>query len=69
MTKSAKKSAAQITEPQLDAMANDGRLSSIAMRLAIDAGADWPSLGGDEQDAWHKIAIKHLRSGRISRDY
>lgn len=56
-----------ITEAQLDAMSNDGRLSSIAMRAAIDAGNDWPSLNGDEQDEWHKHVIRLLRSGEISR--
>lgn len=56
-----------ITETQLDAMSNDGRLSSIAMRLAIDAGNDWPSLNGEEQDEWHETAIRRLRAGEISR--
>ena len=58
-----------ITERQLDAMSNDGRLSSIAMRLAIDAGNDWPGLNGDEQDEWHEHAIKLLRSGDLSRGH
>lgn len=58
---------AAITEAQLDAMANEGRISPIAMRLAIDAGADWPSLDGDAQDAWHERAIDLLRSGEISK--
>lgn len=58
-----------ITERQLDAMSNDGRLASIAMRLAIDAGNDWPSLNGAEQDAWYEHAIKLLRSGDLSRGY
>jgi hypothetical protein len=43
-------------------MADDGRLSALAKRLAIDAGVDWPSLGEDEQDAWHEAAIAQVRS-------
>lgn len=48
---------------EIDDMANDGRLTQVAVRLAIDAGADWPSLDGDAQDAWHERAIEHLRGG------
>lgn len=55
-----------LTEDQIDAMSNDGRLSRIAMRLAIDAGNDWPSLNRDEQDDWHERAIERLRNGEIS---
>jgi hypothetical protein len=55
-----------ITEAKLDALANDGTLGRIAMRLAIDAGADWPSLDGDAQDAWHERAIEMLRAGEIN---
>ena len=54
-----------LTESQLDTLSNDGRLSRIAMRLAIDAGNDWPRLDGDEQDEWHEHAIILLRSGEI----
>jgi hypothetical protein len=54
-----------ITERQLDALADDGRLSNLAMRLAIDAGNDWPSLSGEAQDAWCELAIKKLRSGAL----
>ena len=53
-----------ITEARLDEMANEGRLTPIAMHLAIDAGADWPSLTGEEQDAWHEFAIRQLRDGK-----
>lgn len=48
-------------EGQIDEMANDGRLTALAQMLAIDAGADWPSLTGDAQDAWHERAIERLR--------
>ena len=48
-------------EAKLDAMASDGRLSRLAMQLAIDAGADWPSLDGDAKDAWHERAIEQVR--------
>lgn len=59
-----------LTESQLDAISNDGRLGRIAMRLAIDAGKDWPSLNGDEQDDWYELAIEKLRCGEISaREY
>jgi hypothetical protein len=54
-----------VTQAQLDAMANDGRLSRLAMQMAIDAGNDWPSLDGDEQDAWAERAIRQIRSGHI----
>jgi len=55
-----------LTERQLDALSNDGRLSRIAMLLAIDAGNDWPSLDGDAQDEWCEHAIRLLRSGTIN---
>lgn len=55
-----------ITEDKLDALSNDGTLARIAMRLAIGAGIDWPSLNGDEQDEWHERAIELLRSGEVS---
>lgn len=57
------------TEAQIDAMANDGRLTRLAMQLAIDAGADWPSLDGEAQDAWHERAIDHLRGVEPTTDY
>jgi hypothetical protein len=49
-------------EDEIDEMANDGRLTALARTMAVDAGADWPSLNGDAQDAWHERAIEHLRS-------
>jgi hypothetical protein len=55
-----------LTDAQLDVLANDGRLSRIAMRLAADAGESWPRLDSDAQDAWHERAIKLLRSGEIA---
>lgn len=51
-----------MSEDEIDDMANDGRLTQVAMRLAIDGGVDWPSLDGDAQDAWCERAIEHLRS-------
>lgn len=50
-------------EAEIDAMADDGRLGAVAKRLAIAAGADWPSLDGDAQDAWHERAIEYIRAG------
>lgn len=55
-----------LTERQLDSLANDGRLSAIAMWLAIQSGEDWPSLSGDERDKWHEYAIAKLRSGEVA---
>lgn len=52
------------TEAEIDTLADDGRLTGIAMRLAIDAGVDWPSLNGEEQDEWHEVAIEKLRGAR-----
>lgn len=43
-------------------MADDGRLGALAKHLAIAAGADWPSLDGEAQDAWHEAAIAKLRA-------
>lgn len=54
-----------MSEEEIDDLANDGRLTRIAMRLAIDAGADWPSLDAEAQDAWHDTAIRRLRLGKI----
>ena len=51
----------KISEKKLDEMANSGELTGIAMRMAIDEGADWPSLDGDARDAWHEAAIRRLR--------
>lgn len=51
------------TEDEIDAMADDGRLTGIAMRMAIAAGVDWTSLDGEEQDGWHEQAIQRLRDG------
>lgn len=48
-------------EGRLDAMANDGRLTALAQAMAIEAGADWPSLDGDAQDTWHERAIERVR--------
>lgn len=50
-------------EQYLDDLANDGRLGIVAKRIAIEAGNDWPSLNGDEQDEWHEEAIRRLRAG------
>jgi hypothetical protein len=52
------------SEKQIDAMADDGRLGALAAEMAIDAGADWPSLDGDAQDAWYQAAIDYLRGLR-----
>jgi hypothetical protein len=52
------------TESQLDAIANDGRLGILAKRIAIESGADWPSLDGEAQDEWHEEALRRLRAGR-----
>lgn len=49
------------SEREIDALANDGRLSEMAMSLAIDAGADWTSLDGDTKDRWGERAIALLR--------
>lgn len=49
-------------------MASDGRLGALAKWLAIQAGADWPSLDGEAQDAWHERAIEQLRSGVPTHD-
>lgn len=57
-----------ITEDELDEMASDGRLGALAKWLAIQAGADWPSLDGEAQDAWHERAIEQLRSGVPTHD-
>jgi hypothetical protein len=56
------------TEAEIDDMANDGRLTAIAMRMAIAAGVDWPSLDGEEQDEWHEEAIQRLRTGTMRSD-
>ena len=40
-------------------------VGAVAKRLAIEAGADWPSLDGEAQDAWHERAIEHVRSGSV----
>ncbi len=53
-------------EREIDDMANDGTLGAVAKHLAIDAGADWPSLDGDAQDAWHERAIEHERARLVS---
>jgi hypothetical protein len=53
-----------LSEDEIDAMADDGRLGVIAKRLAIEANHDWSSLDGDDQDAWHERAIDLLRSGK-----
>lgn len=50
-----------MTEREIDEMANDGSLSTMAMWMAIDAGIDWPSLDGEAQDAWHEAAIAKLK--------
>lgn len=50
---------------QIDAMADDGRLNSLAMEMAIDAGNDWPSMAGEHKDAWGELAIKKLRRARV----
>ena len=55
--------AAGTSEQEIDEMTDDGRLGALAKHLAIDAGADWPSLDGDAQDAWHEAAIRKLRGG------
>lgn len=52
-------------ETEIDEMANDGRLGAIAKHLAIEAGCDWPSLNGEERDAWHERAIAKLRDGSV----
>lgn len=52
-------------EDEIDAMSNDGRLGAVAKRLAIEAGADWPSLDGEAQDNWHQRAIDHVRGIRV----
>jgi hypothetical protein len=52
-------------ERKLDAMADDGTLGAFAQHLAILAGADWPSLDGDAQDAWHEAAIERLRADQL----
>ena len=48
-------------ETELDEMTDDGRLGALAKHLAIVAGADWPSLDGDAQDAWHERAVEQVR--------
>lgn len=57
----------RVTEREIDEMSNDGRLTAIAMRMAIDAGADWPSLNAEAQDAWHERAIERLRGHELKR--
>lgn len=52
---------ARVVATEIDEMDNDGRLTALAMTMAIDAGADWPSLDGDAQAAWHERAIERLR--------
>ena len=52
-------------EDEIDAMSNNGRLGAVAKRLANEAGADWPSLDGEAQDAWHERAIEHVRAGGV----
>lgn len=51
-----------MSEQEIDEMADDGRLGALARELAIAAGNDWPSLNGEEQDAWHEAAIAKLRA-------
>jgi hypothetical protein len=53
------------TEAEIDAMADDGRLTRIAMRMAIKAGVDWSSIDGEQQDEWHEDAIQRLRAGTV----
>lgn len=52
---------ARIIEAEIDEMDTDGRLTALAMTMAIDAGVDWPSLDGDAQAAWHERAVERLR--------
>lgn len=54
-------------EDEIDEMSNDGRLTALAMSMAIDAGADWPSLNGEAQDQWHERAIEKLRGQEPTR--
>jgi len=49
-------------EDEIDEMANNGQLTVLAQTMAVEAGADWPGLDGNAQDAWHERAIEHLRS-------
>jgi len=58
----------EITEDEIDEMSNDGRLTALAQTMAIEAGADWPSLDGDAQDAWHERAIERVHGAAAATE-